>query len=86
MQASNFAVKTINHSLCSREDIDRFYQESVFLKELNHPNIVSYIDFIQEEWQSFLVMEYIDGGDLKNYIKIQNGQAIPEQQILNIFK
>jgi hypothetical protein len=31
-------------------------------------------------------MEYIDGGDLKNYIKIQNGQAIPEQQILNIFK
>lgn len=31
-------------------------------------------------------MEFIDGGDLKNYIKNQNGVAIPENKILIIFQ
>ncbi|UJR34494.1 hypothetical protein I4U23_021902 [Adineta vaga] len=44
-------------------------KETNILKTLHHPNIVRYIDVIYTSKQTFVVMEYIDGGTLYNYIK-----------------
>mgnify|MGYP002227274438 CR=1 FL=1 len=50
--------------------VARFQREARAMAELNHPNIVSIRDIGEEDGQQFLVMEYVDGSDLKNTFKI----------------
>ena len=45
--------------------VARFQREARAMAELNHPNIVSIRDIGEEDGQQFLVMEYVDGSDLK---------------------
>ncbi len=58
----------------------RFQREARAMAELNHPNIVSIRDIGEEDGQQFLAMEYVDGTDLKRYIKdrapLSNQEAI----------
>lgn len=49
--------------------IARFQREARAMAELNHPNIVSIRDIGEEDGQQFLVMEYVDGSDLKRHIQ-----------------
>lgn len=49
--------------------VARFQREARAMAELNHPNIVSIRDIGEEDGQQFLVMEYVDGSDLKKYIQ-----------------
>ncbi|MGT2884861.1 Stk1 family PASTA domain-containing Ser/Thr kinase [Streptococcus ferus] len=49
--------------------VARFQREARAMAELNHPNIVSIRDIGEEDGQQFLVMEYVDGADLKKYIQ-----------------
>ncbi|AXQ79225.1 Stk1 family PASTA domain-containing Ser/Thr kinase [Streptococcus chenjunshii] len=49
--------------------ITRFQREARAMAELNHPNIVAIRDIGEEDGQQFLVMEYVDGSDLKKYIQ-----------------
>ncbi|MBJ8325687.1 Stk1 family PASTA domain-containing Ser/Thr kinase [Streptococcus pacificus] len=49
--------------------VARFQREAKAMAELNHPNIVAIRDIGEEEGQQFLVMEYVDGPDLKKFIK-----------------
>jgi serine/threonine-protein kinase len=44
--------------------IIRFQQEARALARLSHPNIVQIYDFLQEENQSWIAMEYLEGKDL----------------------
>ena len=46
------------------QSLRRFIREGEALRRLNHPNIVKMLDFFEEEGQHYLVMEYIDGGNL----------------------
>ncbi|MGF0070857.1 Stk1 family PASTA domain-containing Ser/Thr kinase [Streptococcus orisratti] len=48
--------------------VARFQREARAMAELNHPNIVAIRDIGEEDGQQFLVMEYVDGADLKKYI------------------
>lgn len=50
--------------------VARFQREARAMAELNHPNIVSIRDIGEEDGQQFLVMEYVDGSDLKKYIQV----------------
>ena len=47
----------------------RFHDEAKALATLNHPNIVTIHDFGQQEGFYFLLMEYIDGPNLRHLIK-----------------
>ena len=48
---------------------ERFAREVYMLSELRHPGIVAYIDHgITSQGQSFLVMEWLDGEDLGDYL------------------
>ncbi|EHJ56337.1 hypothetical protein HMPREF9318_01334 [Streptococcus urinalis FB127-CNA-2] len=49
--------------------VARFQREARAMAELNHPNIVAIRDIGEEDGQQFLVMEYVDGADLKKYIQ-----------------
>jgi len=51
------------------EFVARFRREAQAVASLSHPNIVSIYDVGQEESIQFLVMEYVDGENLKTLIK-----------------
>ncbi|WP_394846447.1 protein kinase [Pendulispora brunnea] len=52
---------------------ERFAREAYMLSELRHPGIVAYIDHgITPQGQPFLVMEWLDGEDLGDYLHHHN--------------
>ncbi len=61
------AVKVLRREIdTGSAHYDRFLREAKLASSLNHPNIVSPVDFGHEEDRSltYLVMEYVDGVDL----------------------
>lgn len=54
------------------------------MAELNHPNIVAIRDIGEEDGQQFLVMEYVDGADLKRYI--QNHAPLSNNEVVRIME
>ena len=53
----------------SQSKYNKIIKEINLLKSLDHPNIVKYYDFFQEEEYIYLMMEYLEGCTLKQYIK-----------------
>lgn len=56
--------------------VKRFVQEARSVAKLAHPNIVQIHDFGEQENITFIVMEYVDGGTLKDRLK--RTLSIPE--------
>ena len=44
------------------------------LKNLSHPNIVKYYKFYEENDKIYIIMEYLEGGSLKDFIKNQKNK------------
>ncbi|MDY6866863.1 MAG: protein kinase [Chloroflexota bacterium] len=64
------AVKILREDYARDEDFrERFKQEAKAAANLSHPNIVTVYDFGLDEEQVFIVIEYIDGKDLKSLIR-----------------
>lgn len=57
----------------------RFKQEAVMLNSLNHPNIVKFLNFVENEYGVFLIMEYVDGYTLEEYISKKSGLIVEEK-------
>lgn len=67
------AVKIINKdNLKNDEDKELVLIEIGILKLCHHPNIVRLLDHLENENYIFIVMEYIEGGTLNQYIKKKN--------------
>ena len=62
--------------------LERFKHEARATSELSHPNIVSILDVGQDHNRHYLVMEYIDGPDLEQYI--QKNTPIPLNKVIKI--
>ena len=82
------AVKILNINK-SKSKYENIKTEANILKELNHINIVKYLDYFESGNNIYIVMEYLDGGTLKQYIE-KNKENINEniariiiKQILN---
>ncbi len=58
---------------------ERFAREARALARLGHPHIVAVHDFGQAEDFSYLVMEYVDGVDLRRVLR--KGRLTPEQAL-----
>ncbi|MGT2912057.1 Stk1 family PASTA domain-containing Ser/Thr kinase [Streptococcus cameli] len=60
--------------------VQRFQREARAMADLDHPNIVRISDIGEEDGQQYLAMEYVDGLDLKRYIKenapLSNHEAV----------
>lgn len=77
------AIKFLRLGTNNQSDaVRRFQREALSISELNHPNIVTVYDIGEDEEGKFIVMEYVEGVDLKEYIK-QN-HPIPLHEIQRI--
>ncbi|HWE38257.1 MAG TPA: serine/threonine-protein kinase [Isosphaeraceae bacterium] len=47
------------------KQVERFRREAELMAQVSHPNIVSVYDFGVADGRPYLVMEYVDGGDLR---------------------
>lgn len=66
------AVKILKEEFISNEEfISRFKNESKAIAVLNHPNIVKVYDVSFGDLIQYIVMEYVDGITLKQYISQQ---------------
>jgi len=64
------AVKILREDYTNDRDFrEQFKQEAKAAANLSHPNIVTVHDFGLDESQVFIVIEYIDGTDLKSLIR-----------------
>jgi serine/threonine-protein kinase len=79
------AVKVLRDQLTNDpEFLARFQQEARSAANLQHPNIVTVHDFGRDGGRYYIVMEYIEGQDLKGLIKAQGG-PFPVAQALDLF-
>lgn len=49
--------------------ITLFHNEIKALKQLNHPNLVSFLDVVECNDMVHLIMEFCDGGDLRTLME-----------------
>ena len=67
------AIKILKDEyLANEEFIRRFRNESRAIALLSHPNIVKIYDVLFSEYMQIIVMEYVDGITLKEYIEHQH--------------
>ncbi|MDA9107320.1 serine/threonine protein kinase [Flavobacteriaceae bacterium] len=79
------AVKSLHSNLVSDEDFrKRFRKEARTQSRLSHPNIVKLVDFQEREDGLFLIMEYVEGKQLNEYISKVSG-PIPEKELIPLF-
>jgi serine/threonine-protein kinase len=77
------AVKVLRPSLTDTpEFLQKFKQEATNVANLSHPNIVTVHDFQQDGATLYIVMEWIEGKDLKRIIKEEAPLSI--ERALNI--
>lgn len=78
-------IKALRPEYLSDSDfIRRFRREAQAVASLSHPNIVNIHDVGQEDETHYLVMEYIDGDNLKNFIR--DNSNLPLEKIVNIVR
>ena len=82
MLARTVAIKVLRPSLTSDPDfVKRFRNEARSVARLAHPNIVTVHDVGSDQNTHFMVMEFIEGQDLKKVIRSQ--RPLPVDQALD---
>ncbi|MGN0213320.1 MAG: protein kinase [Muribaculaceae bacterium] len=86
------AVKALHPKYANNPMVrKRFKQEAVMLNSLNHPNIVKFLNFVENEYGVFLIMEYVEGCTLEEFVTKRNGLVVEKKaypmmsEILNAF-
>ena len=76
-------MKKIDLLSLNEKDKQHCYGEVEWMQTLQHPHIVKFHNsFKHEERYLIIIMEYCQGGSLKNYI--QQSQPMSEQECLDI--
>ena len=75
------AIKILRDSLIEDTAFQaRFLHEARAAANLAHPNIVTIYDFGYDNGRYFIVMEYVEGTDLKSFI-LRNNRLNPEEAV-----
>ena len=78
------AIKLLNPALTSQSSVvQRFKNEAQMMASLNHPNITRVVDLIEEGHKLGIVMELLEGEDLKAYITRK--QSLNQKEITSVF-
>ncbi|MGL5035834.1 MAG: protein kinase domain-containing protein [Microcystaceae cyanobacterium] len=71
------AIKTLNETMQSRKDFqqhqERFIQEAFRLAKCSHPHVIRVDDVFQEGHLWCMIMEYLAGGNLRQYAISKGG-------------
>lgn len=79
------AVKILKDEYAKDEEfLNKFKNEALSAASLNHPNIINVFDVGEDDGISYIVMEFVDGKNLKELINEQG--AIPEKKSLEIVR
>lgn len=79
------AIKQLHSNLTNNPQFrDRFVNEARILAQLNHPNIITIYDLIEDDGNYYIVMEYIQGDTIDNVMRNMRS-AFQLQRALNIF-
>ncbi|MHB8986009.1 MAG: protein kinase domain-containing protein, partial [Eubacteriales bacterium] len=75
-------IKVLRPEFTSDEEfVKRFSREAQAIARLSHPNIVSIFDVGREGEVPYLVMEYVEGDNLKNKIRTNGAISQPERAV-----
>src|SRR5579885_368515 len=73
------AVKVLRSlAKTDRRAIERFRREAHAAARLSHPNAVTIYDFLEERGEHYLIMEFVEGVNLKQYLAQKGTLAPPE--------
>jgi serine/threonine protein kinase len=79
------AIKVLNPNLVNHQEVkDRFRQEAATLSSLQHLNIVTLYDYLENEKGLFLIMEYVEGHPLDEFLQKVSG-PLSENRAIDIF-
>jgi len=79
------AIKVLRHELASDPVfLERFRREAQLHAKLSHPNVASVHAFLHEGDTQFLVMEYVPGVSLDEFVR--SGGPVPAERALSIFR
>lgn len=62
--------------------VDRFKREARAAASITHPNAVTIFDFVEDNNEYYLIMEYVDGPNLKDYISMSG--PMPIRRVMEI--
>lgn len=89
LRDKRFALKEISYSphadvKTQRQLRDQFHREAIALANLDHPNLPKVSDYFSQDGRDYLVMDYIEGPNLKELLDEarQQGGLLPERQVL----
>lgn len=77
-----FAVKEINISI-HKKNIERFREEIFLMNKFNHQNILKLYETIEDDNYIYLILEYCENGDLKNFL---NKRPMKEKNVRKFMK
>jgi serine/threonine protein kinase len=84
LMSRKVAIKVLLPQLLKNEQIrQRFKNEAATMAHMQHPNIVSLVDYYEDETGMYLIMEYVEGITLDHYIRDVSG-PLPEEKALPI--
>ncbi|KAJ5092583.1 hypothetical protein NUU61_007453 [Penicillium alfredii] len=75
---SNFAGANPRPMPCGIE------REVVIMKLIEHPNVISLYDVWENRGELYLVLEYVEGGELFDYVS--NNGPLPEEEAVRLFR
>lgn len=79
------AVKIVNKCCIHSSDLAKIKREVTILKQLNHPNLINFINYSETNTKIFIVTEYIKDGTLKDWLDTHSDdEAIDEERIAKI--
>jgi Ca2+-binding EF-hand superfamily protein len=76
------AIKAVSKTEMSPEDLELQRNEIEILKVCQHPSIIRLLDIFENETDIYLVMEYMKGGDLFDYLQ-RRDFTVPESLACN---
>ena len=83
-----YAMKKIDFSLIKQQaEKDLSLNEIKIIKSLNSPHIIKYYNSFFEGNCMYVLMEYMDNGDMKGYIEVHKNMSkpIPEPELWELF-
>ena len=81
------ALKILNPQVLDNQKVvKKFFHEAMILAKLDHPNICRLIEFFPDGHNYAIVMEYVEGTELKEILQQQPNGLMPFDQAFRIAK